>query len=288
MLKTKMIPLDSVLKDVYMLLKESDVNEDLVMEFAIRAMEHLSTYKTYEHKVCILKVDNFQAPFPAGMLGIEAVLYRANIQNYEEYIYVTQDLRVDVNEETHETEDKKYTFKILDFKQLGFLKQKGWQYLGLSNSPFDRSILCNTDAMLHSTCSEFYYPDTTNDRFITSFQEGYIAVAYYAYPMNEEGQFLIPDNPLVLEAVLSYVLSKTYQRLWNMSVQGAEGKHKYYLQQWQELCAAAVGQMMMLSLPDYINVDKNNRFFKNGSPLRIFGGYGKERVNFGSPNIWRR
>jgi hypothetical protein len=44
----------------------------------------------------------------------------------------------------------------------------------------------------------------------------------------------------------------------------------------------------MLSLPDYINLDKQNKFFKNDSPLKIFGGYGKESAemnNFRDSNM---
>lgn len=281
MIKSKLIPLDSVLKDAYMVLKDSDIQEDLVMEFAIRAMEHLTVYKTYEKAVCVLPVTNSQASYPSGMYGIEAVLYKLKLDNHDEEFFATSNTNVNVEYDKTYSEanvTKCIEWKIIDFRMPRFIN-KGWRYLGISNNTFDRSILCDTSLNLHTHCNHWFIPDNTNSRFITSFDSGWIAVAYYRFPQDEKGRFLIPDNPLYAEAILTYVLYKLNQRMWHMSMQGAQSRYQHYLTKWQELSAATIGEMAMLGLPDYINLDKQNRFFKDDSPLKIFGGYGNERIN---------
>lgn len=282
MIKAKLVPLDSVLKDVYLLMNEDAVSEDLVMEFAIRGMEHLTVNQTFERAVCILPVVNNQASYPGGMYGIHAVL--GNIiptEDMTRYV-VTSNTRLEVNVDESSFEliedvDKTVIYKLLDFRSVNFA-HSGWRYLALSNSAWDRSILC-TSFDLGTRCEHWFIPDNTNNRFILSFDYGYIAVAYYRFPQNEKGQFLIPDNPLVHEALESYVLSKIYQRLWHTSTQGAQTKYQHYLEKWQQLAAAATGELMMLSLPDYINLNKNNSFFKDYAPTRAYGGWGHEKTN---------
>ena len=282
MIKTKLIPLESVLKDTYMLLKDTDISEDLVMEFAVRGMEHMVVYQTYEKAVCILRVENSQVAYPHGMLGIEGVMYKAQMDKQDEQFFATSNLNV-AFEYDKVYGELKLTSKCEEYHIVDFRMQRfgncGWKYLSLSNNSWDRSILCDTSANLHSSCGQWFIPDNTNSRFITSFDKGWIAVAYYRFPMNEAGQFLVPDHPLYNEALDTYVLYKISQRQWHMSVQGAETRYKHYLDKWEELAAAAVGELMMPSLPDYINIDKQNRFFKDDGSTKVFGGGGSERIN---------
>lgn len=283
MIKAKLVPISSVLKDVYLLINEDSVTEDLVMEFAIRGMEHLAVNQTYERAVCVLPVLNSQAPYPQGMYGIHAVL--GNImpnQDMTKYL-VTSTTHLEVNDvdksfELVEDAESTVLYKLLDFKSINF-QQPGWHYLSLSNSAWDRSVLCS-NMNLDSRCEHWFIPDNTNNRFILSFDYGYIAVAYYRFPQNAKGEFLIPDHPLVAEALESYVFSKLYQRQWHSSVQGAQGKYQHYLDKWSHLSLAATGELRMLSLPDYINLNKDNSMFKDYAPTRAYGGWGHERTFF--------
>ena len=288
-----------------LLMRESDVNEDLIMEFAIRGMEHMVVYHTYEKAVCILRVDNCQAPYPRGTYGIEAVLYKHEISQPDVEIVTTASVNLTVEDTRNTLVDRTVDCKVANFRQVIFNSgTAGWQYLPLSNFTFDRGILCEsiqqspTDCKVEGTmidstgvsssCSHYFIPDNSNSRFVTSFDAGWIMVAYYRFPQNNQGEFMIPDHALFNEALESYVFSKIYQRKWHMSEQGADGKYKHYLSKWQELSAAATGELMMLSLPDYVNLDKQNKFFKDDSPLKIFGGYGKEKTemnNFRDSNM---
>lgn len=284
MIKSKLIPLNSVLKDIYLLIGEDSITEDLVMEFAIRGMEHMTVAQTYEKAVCVIPIVNSQGSYPRGMYGIHSVL--GNIHPSDDqtkYLATsTTTMTVDTVDKTFEIieeADTSVLYKLLDFKSLD-LMQRGWMYLSLSNSAWDRSILCADSVNLQTCCDHWFIPDNTNNRFIVSFDYGYIAVAYYRFPQNDKGEFLIPDNPLFLDALESFVFSKIYQRMWHASEQGAQQKYYHYLEKWQQLSAAAKGEMMMLSLPAYINLDKDNTFFKDYGPTKIYGGWGHEKTNF--------
>lgn len=302
MIKARMIPLDSVLKDVYFLVREADVSEDFIMEYAIRGMEHLAVYHTYEKAVCILRVDNCQAPYPPGTYGIEGVLYKKDINQHDVELITTTTTDLEVGETYNSlvVDNKTVTCKVANYRHIiAGAGQMNWQYLPLSNFSFDRSILCegirsqpehcsigNTsinDFSLSIRCEDYYIPDNANHRFITSFDEGWLMVAYYRFPQNNKGQFMVPDHPLYNEALESYVLSKLFERMWHLSKQGAQNKYMHYLQKWQQLAAATTGELMMPSLPDYINLDKQNKFFRDDSPLKIFGGYGKEKIELNNP-----
>jgi len=216
------------------------------------------------------------------MLGIEGVMYKIEMDKTDEQVFVTSNLNVAFEYDKIYGElklkSKCEEYRIADFRMQRF-GNCGWKYLSLSNNSWDRSILCDTSANLHSSCGQWFIPDNTNSRFITSFDKGWIAVAYYRFPMNEKGQFLVPDHPLYNEALDTYVLYKISQRQWHMSVQGAEGRYKHYLAKWEELAAASIGELMMPSLPDYINIDKQNRFFKDDGSTKVFGGNGREHIN---------
>ena len=291
MIKSKLIPITSVLKDIYLLINESSVTEDMVMEFAIRGMEHLAVNQTYERAVCVLPVVNSQASYPKGMYGIHSVLGNQKPNDDALKYLVTSTTSLVVNEDGTEPANVQKTFeivpdtegsvlyKLIDFKSINFA-QKGWKYLSLSNSPWDKSIVCAGSANLSSTCDDWFLPDNASNRFVVSFDYGYIAVSYFRFPQDSEGNFLIPDHPLVAEALETYVFSKLYQRLWHSSQQGAQQKYYHYLEKWQQLAAAATGELRMLSLPGYVNLTKDNTFFKDYASTKMYGGWGRQRTNF--------
>lgn len=279
---TKMIPLDSVLKDIYLVMRNEDVNEDLIMEFGIRALEHLRIYKTYDYAVCVLKVQNNQAQFPNGMLGVEHVLYMKDSVNLVDRRYLIEDdilsfTEVDWNAVEIE---HKYVARVTGLVGLpNRMRHHGWDYLPISDRNFDKSIICNPELPRCDGCGDWWLPDMARERFVTSFESGFIAVTYYRYPQNEEGQYLILDEPFLKDAIEAFVLSKTYQRLWNMSVEGAQQKYTHYSQKWSVLANAAIGELMRLSMPEMINLDKMNTLFKKDNIQKLLGGYGKERTN---------
>lgn len=282
MLNTAMIPLESVLTDVHLMINNESIKEDFVMENAIRALEHLSVYKTYDFAVCLLRVENNQVTFPNGMLGIEHVLYLKDASEYSERRFILQQAVTDIVDVSwHAVEyNVRYEAKVTNFVGLPrHFESHGWAYLPLSDRNFDKSVLCNPELQTCGSCGDWWYPDTVRDRFITSFESGYIAVTYYRYPQNEEGQFLIMDQPDVKQAIYTYVMTKIFERQWLNNVEGAERKYQHFNRQWGVYYAAAIAALIKPSLPEIINGDRMNTLFKKDNIQKLIGGYGKERKN---------
>lgn len=94
----------------------------------------------------------------------------------------------------------------------------------------------------------------------TNFEEGQVLYIYYTLPKNSEGDLLIPDNPLVLEAL-------PYFMIYKLSLSGY--KHPIIsldraLQMWESLYPKARNSM------NYPSLEEMDRFTKmNTNP--IFG-----------------
>jgi hypothetical protein len=215
------------------------------------------------------------------MLGVEHVLYLKESVHKVERRYLLKDDIISFKEVDFSTAEIEYknTAKVTDLHGVtNEMRHKGWDYLPLSNRNFDKSILCNPELPRCDDCGDWWLPDNVKERFITSFENGYIAVTYYRYPQNEEGQYLIMDEPFLKDAIETFVLAKTYQRLWNMSIEGSQQKYMHYNQKWSVLANAAIGEMMRLSMGEMINLDKMNTLFKRDNIQKLLGGYGKENV----------
>ena len=278
----KMIPLESVLSDVYLLLSNDVVDEKLVMESAILAMEHLQIHKGYDFAVCLLKVENNQAQYPNGMLGIEHVLYMPTSRTSSEKRYMLRDAVTEVTDVSWNVVEYniRYDAKLTNFTNFKKdFKNSGWKYLALSNRQFDKSIICNPELKGCDSCEDWWYPDTSRSRFITSFEEGLIAVTYYRYPQDEQGRYLVLDTPFIRDAILHFVLSRHYMKQWNNNIEGAQGRYMHYNQKWGALAMAAIGDQLTWSLPEIINMDRYNTLFKRDNVKKILGGYGGESKN---------
>jgi hypothetical protein len=72
----KLIPLNSILKDIYLILQEQDIKEDFIMEYLIRGLEQLHVKVTLQKKVQLMEVTNHQVLYPNCMVGLEYILYQ--------------------------------------------------------------------------------------------------------------------------------------------------------------------------------------------------------------------
>ena len=74
--KYKLIPLNAIMKDIYLILDETDIKENFIMEYLIRGLEQLHVKMTLQKKVKLIEVNNHIASYPECMMGLEYVLYQ--------------------------------------------------------------------------------------------------------------------------------------------------------------------------------------------------------------------
>ena len=103
-----------------------------------------------------------------------------------------------------------------------------------------------------------------------SAREGYVLFIYHRTPRDVDGDLVIPNLPLVNEALKAYVLMEIHERQMNMHRQGSINLYDRYHSKWERLSAAAQGEMMKPSLPEWVSIVRDNGFFQDDAPERIY------------------
>lgn len=359
-----MIPLEYILKDVFIMVKEHDISEYDVLEWATQGLGLLHSVRTYQTAVCIQEVNNHIAKIPDGAIGIHHVRYMPSAKNEPEQVrlmlqqvnFITdkrmdmkcdgsptkiplhyraqqdhqEDAWMDHNHQLHHDpvhnhdghhghpdmhdynhhhghpsphhhghqHNSPWDFtreihwdKHRDFGYVtGVLtdtvlrtpspnSSPGWQYLHISDQPFDKSILCDKESRPCKECEDWWLPDRPKNRIVTSFSEGLIAISYYRYPMNEEGMFLIPDIPIFKEALYHYVMMKFSEKRMLSKEDNSMSLYSLYSKKWSLLYRNARSVVFTPSLSEIINLDRNNTMFRDYDIRTIaMGNHRNERM----------
>lgn len=107
-------------------------------------------------------------------------------------------------------------------------------------------------------------------------------VAYKGYPVNEEGDYLIPDNQDLQEAIMNFVLYKYWLTKYLCKEDGAEQRMQYFLSMWNTLSKKALN----LNLPDLSEMENAMIIWNRLVPRRNRAEDGfatlnsRENVNF--------
>ena len=88
---------------------------------------------------------------------------------------------------------KKFTGLLVVFKSLRTILDVSLSKVKLSNLPFAGKFHCSTCPNISSNCG-LTYSLSHNGYITTSFENGYICMAYLKYAMDENGEYIIPDN----------------------------------------------------------------------------------------------
>lgn len=107
------------------------------------------------------------------------------------------------------------------------------------------------------TCQHEMHIDP-NGCITTTLPNGYILVSYLSYPIDLDGNSLIPDNEDLKEALMHYVYYRLYLAKSFMHEQNSIQEREYHLQRFQLLGTKAVGDLNMPSTSVMENI-KNNR-----------------------------
>lgn len=241
MIKTvKYVPLEAVLRPIYNLIEESNIDYNTVLDWAYDAMEALEVRYTYQEAIEFVQVVNHRAQVPIGLKYVEQILYKIDLDNDEEET-ILRIIRQDQsgnNETPSTTADEFY---------LSASHSASWAPLRLASSIWARSVHCAVSPNIYASCEHEYTIDP-NGCITTSFENGFLAIAFLSHPKNEEGQFLVPDERDYRQAVENYIFFKYWLQRFNMKEEGAERRMVYYQQQWDIFAAKVTGDLMIFSL----------------------------------------
>lgn len=288
-------------------LPKDSVSLDKLEEWAYRAYESIAPREVYQTQIKYVPIVNNQGPVPTGIFDLEMVMFRElDYSNYRPRTGDTKSTTIDTETTTDvftgETEEKKtkttihtevttknnlklftdtdmgkYVGKYDDLDseikkhQIYFNNVTGnntqWKPLPLSSNVFHNNVLMERRyPELYRNCKHAF--SIHEGCFVTSFQEGELAVAYTTLPTNEEGEYFYPDYEYV-SAALESALMKSYWK-WQMNtgnVNGAAQKYRMFSQEYEMLATKASGALMMPDFIQYQNLRNMNKFFKEDSPF---------------------
>ena len=275
-----MIPLNAVLQPVYAVLRnDTIINSDDILEFAAHALEDIRVYKMCQKSLCFLRVDNYKTKLPLALYGVEAVYYVVDIDcTSEAYNMILSTTTACTSSEAQCTVTSNNLSTV--YTELG-KNTSIWKPLRYNTDGRNLSLFQSNCVNLAVHCEYSFSFDLQAHSILTTFQKGYLAVVYFRAPMNDEGDFLIPDSPEVIEAIRLYCMKKIWEARMNMREDGAGQIYKEYSQQYEVAFARAVGNMMMPTEQEYLDSHDLKRFFWDMSPFAYgLGNLGTETVRF--------
>jgi len=139
--------------------------------------------------------------------------------------------------------------------QIAAEKEGVYSLMRASTNPFMTSICSNN---ILSPCPKCQYEFTVSPSGVltTNLHTGKLTIAYLAYPVDEDGQLLIPNDETIKEALTHYVLYKYWLTKDMMKEEGASQRMSFHLNMWSTLSKKALNA----NLPDVSVLEniKNN------------------------------
>lgn len=230
------VPLKSALVDVYDIIDEDDmeVSEATLTEWAAKAMRNITVKQSYDYQIAFLEVSNHKAKLPCGLLFIDFIAYKDTLQDTD-----IQQIRL----YTSTAESNTITHKYLDFMQTEYFENQ-WKMLRLAETnAFMMGIHCKNPINLYMKCEHEYSVDKQG-WLHTSFKDGFVAISYFGYPM-ENGDFLIPNDEDVKEAIKNFCFMRIWEKRMNLKEESAVNMYQLYRRLYTISSKTAEGKLLM-------------------------------------------
>jgi hypothetical protein len=278
---TKWTNIKSVLFELERWIPKDLYSEARLIEDCMRAVDKIGAIITYQPKIHFTAVTNHKFCLPNDCLQISQIAYKVNPSlsesELEEIRQITQ-----IFTDTPYIGDSELPEQVW---WDNWQHRVGWMPLRLSTNTFALSVHCDDSRNITSSC-EHTYTVTPDAIVTTSCKEALIMVAYFAYPKDCDGNYMIPDDEYYKEALISYCLMEAWKFRWNLKEEGAGERYKEYQMLWGLNKAKATASIRMPDLANAENmahlllrlIPKNRRFdtfYRNlGAPENLdFKGF---------------
>jgi hypothetical protein len=245
-MKNKYVSIKSVLLNFSLDIDDRSYNENTALNWAMAGYKKLRLEESLVPEVEVLEVKDHKAALPSNFKYLIQVV---------RWLGETSSSSLCNNLEAQDLPPTS-SFKLFEAKR----SQINWRVMRTTSNPFHQSV-CLAQPLTYCTdCEPEFFIDETLT-ITTTFKDGVIMVAYLAYPKDEEGYLLIPDDEDLKDA-LNYYIQYRYWNKKNMMMGGdrnAERLRDHALQMWQTLSMKSKN----LNLPD-INQIENLKNMFNG------------------------
>lgn len=253
---------------VFTYLPKSFSEEDgYVMEYAAQAMDALDIHEVYDKKVCLIYLSDHQASLPSDCKFIQALTFmesQPTTAETEQVITTYSRATVDDGDTLTTTYTTQVTTPdpgvdnqehILRIQYQGVLNSyKIWTesdafnnnfvLLRMVNKSHSLAMHCNDSPNLHCDNKD-YYQVNMNGQIISSIKQGYVCLFYLAKKKNDRGEFLIPDDFDVLNAIAAYIKYKYMEDMAFTRQKGYSSAYERELNNWEILSAKVKGKYLM-------------------------------------------
>jgi hypothetical protein len=255
---TKWTNIKSVLFELERFTPKDLYDEQRSIEDCMRAVDFIGAVPTYQQAVRFIKVENYKACLPLDCLQIIQVAYKHNWHVNEQDLADIREMLGYDNDPS--LEDSTLPLQVLlDSKR--FTNQ--WRPLRVSTNSFTLAVHCENSVNIGHPC-QYEYTVTPDGSMTFNFKTGYICVAYYCYPKDCHGNFLIPDVEDYKEALKNFCLMTLWELRWNMKEEGASERYMKYQQLWGIYKAKAEASIRMPGVSEAQNLTTiNNKLIPN-------------------------
>ena len=283
----------------YLNLPDTEIEDLWIEEYASQAMDALHVSQSYDHKVCVLTVENHRVNLPSDLRYIEAITYQYQSPTANQVTKITESIsnstEVTIEDNGTQTTTNITTKSIttpgeignnqdhvLRIQHQGVLNnyqvwlssdmyRNNFKLMKLANRAFASNYHC--DNCPNFECiSEHTYSITPQKTLQTSLVDGNICIAYMAKAKDECGDLLIPDDVDFKIAIAAYVKMRYAE---DKMFRHEENMYRLYYQfkkEWELLSAKVRGKFIIKGIDEdglvqahkpLINVIRNSSNFDN-------------------------
>ena len=202
---TNYVSIRSILFDLSTLIDDRYYNETTALEWAAQGLQRLRVTPKMEEKLYVTNVVDFTANLPSDFKYLIQIAYKENTYTDNSGVILVSNINEAVN------------------YQAIFSSGNHWKPIRQATS----SASINRELTKCSNCAHTF-SISANGVISTSLEEGCIIVMYKGYPLDEEGDILIPDSQDLKDAILHYVLFKYWLSRYSMKEEGAESRMNFH------------------------------------------------------------
>ncbi len=238
MISTNYISIKSVLADLISTIDERYWNETVMLEWATKALRKIKAFNKFSNKLALIDLEAHRGQLPSDFVYVTQVAWKQ----------IPYEPIIDVTLPNDRLAGKLNTLPALP---------NVWAPMRLTANPYFGAFCLDTSIMNCNTCVHDFSIDE-NLIITSSLCSGTIMVAYLAYPTNDAGDALMPDNEELKDAILHYILYRYWMTKYSMKEDGADQRMNFHLSMWSNLAAKAAGSLNMPDVNTLENI-KNQR-----------------------------
>lgn len=122
----------------------------------------------------------------------------------------------------------------------------------------------NTKRQCTTSCANVYSTEADtitiqNGQLFTNFREGTVFIRYHAFPLDEDGLPMIPDDPIIEKCIEMYIKANIMRNLWTNKEADVQQQVRYYDDLSREAMSQAIYHTKLPTFQTMVNAIRLQR-----------------------------